>query len=172
MTARRIPSVLTMALCGVSILSACADPTAEACEGLAEPETADSAEPAGATGSEPQPVHETDSTAPCPDGTISPGDAWNLMQSDRTDVTMIDIRRPHEYEVEHVPGAIHIGIMEDDFLEQLRELPRSHTYLIICWHGNTSKGTVYNMTNEGFTSACSVDGGYRVWRALDLPLEN
>ncbi len=172
MTVRTSTAILTLALCGVSILTACAGTTAQASEGLTEPETTDSAEPADAPEGEPEPVDETDDRDACPYGTISPGDAWNLMQSDRADITIIDIRRPHEYEEEHVPGAIHIGIMEDDFLEQLRELPRNDVYLIICWHGNTSKGTVYNMKNDGFTSACSVDGGYREWRAMDLPLEN
>ena len=98
-------------------------------------------------------------------------EVYELMSDDTIDVTVIDIRRPHEYEEEHVPGSLYIGIMQDDFLQQIRELPRDGNYIIACWHGNTSRSVVYNMMREGFSSVCDVAGGYDAWRAAGLPLE-
>lgn len=171
---------LALLLCGACSAAACTNavppappqegatvPETPSPESLAEAPTNDAAQPdTGAT--QPQ---ETP-TSPCVGGNISPQAAWDLMQEGRSDITMIDIRYDSEYEEEHVPGSIHIGVMDDDFMAQLRELPRDGTYLIICWHGHTSPGTVYNMRNEGFTSVCSVDGGYAAWRAENLPLDS
>lgn len=98
-------------------------------------------------------------------------EVYELMTDDTIDVTVIDIRRPHEYEEEHVPGSLYIGIMQDDFLQRVRELPRDGNYIIICWHGNTSRSVVFNMMREGFSSVCDVAGGYDAWRAAGLPLE-
>jgi rhodanese-related sulfurtransferase len=96
---------------------------------------------------------------------------YELMTDDTIEVTVIDIRRPGEYEEGHVPGALYLGIMQDDFLQRLRELPRDDNYIIICWHGNTSRSVVFNMMREGFSSVCDVAGGYDAWRAAGLPLE-
>ena len=107
----------------------------------------------------------------CDGEQLSVTEVYEFMTDDTIDVTVIDIRRPHEYEEEHVPGSLYIGIMQDDFLQQIRELPREGNYIIICWHGNTSRSVVFNMMREGFSSVCDVAGGYDAWRAAGLPLE-
>ena len=107
----------------------------------------------------------------CDGEQISAAEVYELISGDATGITVIDIRRPAEYEEGHVPGSLYIGIMQDDFLQRLRELPRDDTYIIICWHGNTSRSVVFNMMREGFSSVCDIAGGYDAWRAAGLPLE-
>ena len=107
----------------------------------------------------------------CDGEQISAAEVYELISGDATGITVIDIRRPAEYEEGHVPGSLYIGIMQDDFLQRLREFPRDDTYIIICWHGNTSRSVVFNMMREGFSSVCDIAGGYDAWRAAGLPLE-
>ena len=107
----------------------------------------------------------------CDGEQISAAEVYELISGDLTGITVIDIRRPAEYEEGHVPGSLYIGIMQDDFLQRLREFPRDDTYIIICWHGNTSRSVVFNMMREGFSSVCDIAGGYDAWRAAGLPLE-
>jgi len=116
-------------------------------------------------------VGADDISGVCDGGQIPAEKAYELLMNESLNATAIDIRRPAEYEAGHVPGSIYTGIMQDDFLERLRELPREDIYIIICWHGNTSRSVVYNMSKEGFTSVCDVAGGYEAWRAQGLPLE-
>jgi rhodanese-related sulfurtransferase len=173
---------LALLLCSASLTVSCAEAEPPATQGEtvtpSQPEAVSppAESPGGTAAQQPSndlvPQVEEAADSPCPGGSISPEAAWDLLQSAGSDVTMIDIRYESEYEEEHVPGSIHIGVMDDDFMARLRELPRDGTYLIICWHGRTSPGTVYNMKKEGFTKVCSVDGGYEGWRSRGLPLES
>jgi len=137
----------------------------------ATPLPKESEEPAEAS-AEPTEAEAVDEANDLCDGEqLSVTQVYELITDDAIEVTVIDIRRPGEYEVEHVPGALYIGIMQDDFLQRLRELPRDGNYIIICWHGNTSRSVVFNMMREGFSSVCDVAGGYDAWRAAGLPLD-
>jgi len=162
-TGRAIAGALMLLLLGALVLPGCnpSEPSP------AEPERDEAEE----SSESPNVVVADDLGGICDGGQISAEKAYELLTNESLNATAIDIRRPAEYEAGHIPGSIYIGVMQDDFLQRLRELPREDTYIIICWHGNTSRSVVYNMSKEGFSSVCDVAGGYDAWRAQGLPLE-
>ncbi|MFN3240852.1 MAG: rhodanese-like domain-containing protein [Planctomycetota bacterium] len=60
---------------------------------------------------------------------ISVADAAALMASD-PDVVVLDIRTPAEFEAGHLPGAVLMDCKAADFVEQLKTLDPSKTYVM------------------------------------------
>lgn len=148
MDVKRIRFWLAFLVCGTLLAVACA--------------------PAAAEPSEMNPPNEDEVATGCSGGEIPPDQAWELIQAG---ATVIDVRTPDLYAGGHVPGAQLISRDAADYMAQLEALPRDATYVVICVSGAASHATVQDMMALGFTTACSVEGGYTAWEAAGLPLE-
>jgi rhodanese-related sulfurtransferase len=91
---------------------------------------------------------------------------------DRQDkFVLIDVREDREYDVDHIPGAIHLGkgIIERDIEGKY---PDVHTPLVLyCGGGFRSALAADNLQKMGYTDVLSMDGGIREWREKKYPLE-
>jgi phage shock protein E len=143
---RKVRIALALLACGTLLAAACTSTTA-----------------APETGAEGDGVAST-----CSGGELPPGQAWELIQSG---ATVIDVRTDADYAAGHVPGALLISRSAADYMDLLEALPRDATYVVICVSGAASHATVQDMMALGFTTACSVEGGYTAWEAAGLPLE-
>jgi rhodanese-related sulfurtransferase len=84
---------------------------------------------------------------------------------------LIDAREDNEWATGHASGAIHLskGIIERDIEEKV---PDKATKLVIyCSGGLRSALAADALRNMGYTKAISLDGGFKVWKDADLPIE-
>jgi rhodanese-related sulfurtransferase len=83
---------------------------------------------------------------------------------------LVDVREDHEWEVGHLPGAIHIGkgVIERD-VERL--IPDETADIVLyCGSGYRSALAVDYLRRMGYTNAASMDGGIRGWMAAGFPV--
>jgi len=76
---------------------------------------------------------------------------------------LVDIRDPQSYAMAHASGAFHLtNTTLNTFIAQS---DLSRPVLVMCYHGNSSKGAAQYLLSQGFKEAYSVDGGFDAWRA-------
>jgi rhodanese-related sulfurtransferase len=86
-------------------------------------------------------------------------------------VALIDVREDREFEIDHLPGAVHLGkgIIERDVEDKF---PDQETELVLyCGGGFRSALAADNLQKMGYTNVLSMDGGIRDWREKGYPLE-
>ena len=83
---------------------------------------------------------------------------------------LIDVREDHEWNVSHIPKAIHIGkgILERDIAANISD--KNSEIILYCGGGFRSALSAYNLQKMGYTNVASMDGGIREWNDLGFPL--
>ena len=85
--------------------------------------------------------------------------------ADRDDVVLLDVREPHEYEINRIPGAVLIP--KDTLAGRLAELDPSADYVVHCKGGVRSLEYVRLLRGAGFR-ARSMRGGIDLYaRSID-----
>ncbi|ABU79496.1 thiosulfate sulfurtransferase GlpE [Cronobacter sakazakii] len=74
---------------------------------------------------------------------------------------LVDIRDPQSYAMGHTPGAFHLtNATLPAFMQQTDfDVP----VLVMCYHGNSSKGAAQYLLHQGYDQVYSVDGGFDAW---------
>ena len=83
---------------------------------------------------------------------------------------LVDTREDREWDAGHLPGAIHLskGVIERDIEKQV---PDPATPIVTyCGGGYRSVLVCENLQRMGYTHCISLDGGWRGWNALGLPV--
>ena len=82
----------------------------------------------------------------------------------------VDVREDHEWAVDHVRGAVHIGrgILERDV--ELKIPDHDAAIVLYCGGGFRSALSAWNLTKMGYTNVISMDGGIRAWREAGYPI--
>jgi adenylyltransferase/sulfurtransferase len=80
---------------------------------------------------------------------------------ERGEVTLIDVREPHEYEITHIEGArlIPLGRLP----ERLGELDSSEEIVLHCHYGERSMRALEFLRQSGFRKLKSLRGGIDAW---------
>jgi thiosulfate sulfurtransferase len=83
-----------------------------------------------------------------------------------SDLTIIDIRDKGSYEQSHISGATHVdnGTVSDFITSTDKTKP----LVVCCYHGNSSQGAADYMSAQGFLETYSLDGGFEEWRQKSL----
>src|SRR3954471_11536864 len=68
---------------------------------------------------------------------ISIQDAAKLIKQD-TNVVVLDVRTPKEFQAGHIKGATNINFQDKDFADRVAKLDKSKTYVIHCAAGGRS----------------------------------
>ena len=79
------------------------------------------------------------------------------------DVILLDVRTVSEFNQSHVPSAINLDVLEDDFISLVSELDKSKSYAIYCRSGKRSVDACEVMTEIGFKSIYNLNGGIIEW---------
>lgn len=79
------------------------------------------------------------------------------------EVLLVDIRDPQSFEAGHAQGAFHLTNGTLNSFMQQADFDRP--VLVMCYHGNSSKGAAQYLINQGFDQVYSIDGGFDAWRA-------
>jgi adenylyltransferase/sulfurtransferase len=80
---------------------------------------------------------------------------------ERGEVTLIDVREPHEYEITHIEGArmIPLGRLP----ERLGELDSSEEIVLHCHYGERSMRALEFLRQSGFRKLKNLRGGIDAW---------
>ena len=84
---------------------------------------------------------------------------------------LIDTREDNEWQAGHAAGAIHLGkgIIERDIETKV---PDKNTKMVLyCGGGFRSALVADALQQMGYTSAISLDGGWRAWKDAGMPVE-
>lgn len=92
--------------------------------------------------------------------TISVELAYQRWQSD--EAVLVDIRDPQSYAAGHAPGAFHLS--NDTLAVFMAQYDVTRPIMVMCYHGNSSKGAAQYLLQQGFAAAYSIDGGYQAWQ--------
>lgn len=92
---------------------------------------------------------------------VTVAEAQEMIKDDK--VVIIDVRTPEEFEKGHLEGATMINFFDEDFDQQIAELPKDKEYLVYCHSGNRSGKAVKKMEEAGFTKAHNMTGGWSSW---------
>ena len=84
---------------------------------------------------------------------------------------LVDTREDSEWAAGHAAGAIHLGrgIIERDIETVVPN--KSTTVVLYCGGGYRSALAADALRAMGYTSAISLDGGWRAWNDAGLPVE-
>ncbi len=81
------------------------------------------------------------------------------------DSVIIDVRTAGEYEFGHIPNAINLDYLAEDFLDKIEQLDKNKDYFIYCRSGRRSIRVCTWMRNGGFDNkkVFNLDSGFTDW---------
>lgn len=86
----------------------------------------------------------------------------------KTQVILIDVRTPEEYDAAHLENAKMIDFKSDDFTDKVAKLPKDITICIYCRSGNRSSKSLNILKEEGFLKVYNLKGGIKAWQEKGL----
>ncbi len=81
------------------------------------------------------------------------------------DVTLLDVREPHEWAIGHVEGALHLPLGE----LRAEAVPAGKPVVVLCHAGGRSQFAAEALLEAGF-DARNLAGGMIAWEAAGLPV--
>ena len=98
---------------------------------------------------------------------VDPKEVWEK----RSQVTIIDVRRPEEFSgpLGHIPGALHMVL--DTLPDRLDDIPKDKTLVFVCLSGGRSGRACTFVQEEGYTQVLNMKGGMTLWNNLQLEVE-
>jgi thiosulfate sulfurtransferase len=79
----------------------------------------------------------------------------------RQTAVLVDIRDPQSFAMGHTPGAFHLT--NDTLGAFMRDNDFDTAVMVMCYHGNSSKGAAQYLLQQGYDKVYSVDGGFDAW---------
>lgn len=93
---------------------------------------------------------------------ITADDAKKLLsEKPLSDITILDVRQPGEYEGEHIPGAKLIPIA--DLNSRINELDPEKPTLVYCAVGGRSRVAAQMLAGKDFSRILNLTGGIKAW---------
>ncbi|HBB90459.1 MAG TPA: rhodanese-like domain-containing protein [Bacteroidales bacterium] len=89
----------------------------------------------------------------------------------KSDLVILDVRTPGEFQAGRIKGAINIDFWGSLFDETISALDKKPIYLVYCTSGVRSGGAMKKMRKLGFTRVYNMTGGMFGWRAAGLPTQ-
>ncbi len=98
---------------------------------------------------------------------ISPTDAAAKAKS--SDVVIVDVREKDEWDEEHIPDAVHIsrGMIKLEVEDKFPD--RNMTIICHCHGGGRSALAAESLQKMGYKNVRSMAGGFKAWKAAELP---
>ena len=96
--------------------------------------------------------------------------ARELIES-TSDLTVVDVREPHEYcgAKGHIPGAVNIPF--DQVAQRIAELDAPHGVALYCMVGPRARKGESALREVGYEKVFHLEGGLAAWQAAGLPVE-
>jgi len=81
---------------------------------------------------------------------VLPTDLYDLIEKNENPYSLIDLRRPEDYQRGHIPGAINIFWLDMLREDNVRRLPADKEILVYCYVGHTSSQVMVLLNLLGF----------------------
>ena len=88
-----------------------------------------------------------------------------------TNVVVLDVRSPAEFQTGHIPGATNIDINSSKFSDKIAALDTNKTYLVNCAVGMRSAKAAKKMESMGFNKLYDLETGFDGWKKARKPVE-
>jgi rhodanese-related sulfurtransferase len=98
---------------------------------------------------------------------ISPTDAASKTKS--SDAVIVDVREKDEWNDGHIPDAVHMsrGMLELEIEDKFPD--RNSTIICHCGGGGRSALAAESLQKMGYKNVRSMVGGFKAWKAAELP---
>jgi rhodanese-related sulfurtransferase len=83
-------------------------------------------------------------------------------------VLLIDVREPHEYAAERIPGALLYPLSTFD--PKAIPVASGRRLVVHCGGGGRASRAAQALVAAGVADVCNLEGGLRAWKARGLPL--
>jgi rhodanese-related sulfurtransferase len=80
-----------------------------------------------------------------------------------SDVVVLDVRTPAEFNSGHIAKAINIDIYNEYFISDISALDKSKSYAVYCRSGKRSVDASNEMDQIGISSTYNLNGGIIEW---------
>jgi phage shock protein E len=87
-----------------------------------------------------------------------------------TNNVILDVRTPQEFEAGHLTNAVNIDFNAPDFLERIKALDKSKTYLVHCASGGRSARACGKLAQVDFPRLYNLAGGIHAWIKAGEPV--
>jgi rhodanese-related sulfurtransferase len=86
------------------------------------------------------------------------------------EIALIDVREPNEWNLGHLPGAVHLprGVLESSIESRV---PRDRRVILYCASGNRSALAAESLKLMGYESVASLSSGFRGWAEMGGDIE-
>lgn len=101
---------------------------------------------------------------------ISVDEAAKLLKTD-TNIVVLDVRTPGEFESGHIKGATNINLNDKDFKKRVAALDKSKTYIIHCAAGGRSTKACEQIKGMKFKNMLHMNEGFNAWKEAGKPVE-
>lgn len=103
---------------------------------------------------------------------VSPKAASELITKNKGDsrFVILDIRTPREFKAGHLPNSIMIDFYSNAFLDKIKQLDKTKTYLVYCRSGNRSGRSMRLFKKLSFQKVYHMNSGIIGWNSEDLPI--
>ena len=89
-----------------------------------------------------------------------------------TTVQLVDVRTPEEFAEGHIPDALNINVMDENFIDvAISSLDRKRTVAVYCRSGRRSKTAAGELAKVGF-KVVELEGGFLGWNGPKTKPEN
>lgn len=103
------------------------------------------------------------SRAPEEYGTIECAELVQIIQTEGSNIGLIDCRTKGEHNNGHIPDSEHIDLISPDFVSKLSFLDKEKSYYVYCATGNRSRTACSKMVKMGFKNVYNVRKGIMGW---------
>jgi len=95
-----------------------------------------------------------------------------VLLSNREACTIIDVRSEEKFNAGHIPDAINIPFTKlPEAIDSLKN-KSNKIVLVYCGSGNSSGKAMRLLSQKGFESVMSIEGGFSEWVKLQLPVSH
>ena len=101
---------------------------------------------------------------------ISIDEAARLLKTD-TNIVVLDVRTPREFESGHIKGATNINFNDKDFAKKVAALDKNKTYIIHCASGGRSGRACEQIKTLNFKNMLHMNEGFSKWKEAGKPVE-
>ena len=95
-----------------------------------------------------------------------------VLLTNREACIIIDVRTEDKFNTGHIPEAINIPFIKlSEDIDKLK-IKSKKVILIYCGSGNSSAKAMRLLSQKGFESVMSIEGGFSEWVKLQLPVSH
>lgn len=91
---------------------------------------------------------------------INVADAHQKLQE--KEAVLVDIRDPQSFAMGHAVQAFHLT--NDTLGAFMRDNDFDTPVMVMCYHGNSSKGAAQYLLQQGYDVVYSINGGFEAWQ--------